>query len=144
MSENPDRVVPDEVIGPGGERDRVRVRGTLMQTVLILPNLAKLVARLLRDHRVPVRAKVSLAAAAAYVASPIDLVPEFIPVIGWADDILIIMFALDTLIQKSGPDLVEEHWDGPQDILSLVTEVVSLSRSMIPRRLGFLFNRISG
>jgi uncharacterized membrane protein YkvA (DUF1232 family) len=144
MSENPDRVIPDEVIGPGGERGRIRARGTLMEAALVLPNLVKLVARLVRDQRVPVRAKVALAAAAAYVVSPIDLVPEFIPVIGWADDILIIMFALDTLIQKSGHELVVEHWDGPQDILSLVTEVVSLSRNIIPRRLGFLFNRISG
>lgn len=141
MTQNSETVTPDEVIGPDG--GRVRVRGVLVEATLVLPNLVKLVGRLLLDSRVPIRAKVALGAAAAYVASPVDLVPEFIPIIGWADDLLVIMFALDMLIEKAGPELVTEHWDGPGDVLSMVRDVVGVSRTLMPRRLGFLFKRIA-
>jgi uncharacterized membrane protein YkvA (DUF1232 family) len=110
----------------------------------MIPNLVKLIARLLADPRVPRRSKMALAAAAAYVASPIDLIPEVIPVIGWADDLIFIMMALDALIARSGPEIVEEHWDGPNDLLGLIEDVLSLARNVVPRRLRSLFDRLSG
>jgi uncharacterized membrane protein YkvA (DUF1232 family) len=93
---------------------------------------------------VPRRAKITLGLAAAYVASPIDLIPEVIPVVGWADDVVLMMFALDSLIERAGPEVVAEHWDGPGDLLSLVRDVVALSRSVIPRRLSRILDRLSG
>lgn len=112
--------------------------------MLMLPNLVKLVARLLKDPRVPRRAKIALGIAAAYVASPVDLIPEIVPVLGWADDILILMFAIDSLIDRAGPEVVEDLWDGPGDLLSLVRDVVGLSRSIVPKRLTNLLDRLSG
>jgi len=112
--------------------------------VLMLPNLVKLVGRLLKDPRVPRRSKVALGLAAAYVASPIDLVPEFIPVIGWADDVLFMLFAIDSLIERSGPEVVAEHWDGPGDLLAMIREVTGVARSVIPKRLSQALDRISG
>jgi uncharacterized membrane protein YkvA (DUF1232 family) len=112
--------------------------------VLMLPNLVKLVGRLLKDPRVPRRSKVALGLAAVYVASPIDLVPEFIPVIGWADDVLFMLFAIDSLIERSGPEIVAEHWDGPGDLLAMIREVTGVTRSIIPNRLRQALDRISG
>jgi uncharacterized membrane protein YkvA (DUF1232 family) len=109
-----------------------------------MPNLVKLVYRLLRDPRVPRRAKLTLGMAAAYVASPIDLIPEIIPVIGWADDVLIIMFAIDGLIARAGDEVVTELWDGPGDVLALVRDVVGLTRSIVPKRLTDIIDRIGG
>lgn len=109
-----------------------------------MPNIVKLVSRLLKDPRVPRRAKITLGLAAAYVASPIDLIPEVIPVIGWADDVVLLMFALDALIDRAGPEIVEEHWDGPGDLLSLSRDVVALSRSIVPKRLARMIDRLSG
>ena len=110
----------------------------------MLPNLVKLVGRLLKDPRVPRRAKITLGLAAAYVASPIDLIPEIIPVIGWADDIILLMIALDSLIERAGVEVVDDHWDGPGDLLSLVREVVDMSRSVLPKRLGSAIDRFYG
>lgn len=135
-------VRPDEVIGPDGAS--VHPRRLLVDAAMLLPNLVKLVGRLLRDPRVPRRVKITLGVAAVYAASPIDLVPDFIPVVGWADDVLILMFAIDTLINRAGPELVTEHWDGPGDILMVVKEVVGVSRSLVPRRLGIMIDRIGG
>jgi uncharacterized membrane protein YkvA (DUF1232 family) len=116
----------------------------MADAVFMMPNIVKLVARLVKDPRVPRRAKITLGLAAAYVASPIDLIPEIVPVIGWADDVLILMFALDSLIERAGEDVVAEHWDGPGDLLSLVRDVVSLSRNLVPKRLSSVIDRLSG
>lgn len=135
-------VRPDEVIPPDGAP--VQSKRLLADVVLLLPNLVKLVGRLLRDPRVPRRAKISIGLAAAYVASPIDLVPEVIPVLGWADDVLVMMMALDSLIERAGPEIVQEHWDGPGDVLAIVREAMAASRSLVPKRLSSILDRIVG
>jgi uncharacterized membrane protein YkvA (DUF1232 family) len=140
--EQNNRVRPDEVLPPDGKS--IQARRLMADAVFMMPNIVKLVTRLLKDPRVPRRAKITLGLAAAYVASPIDLIPEIVPVIGWADDILILMFALDSLIERAGDELVSEHWDGPGDLLALVRDVVSLSRNLIPRSLINLIDRLSG
>lgn len=140
--EQPQRVRPDEVLPPEGRS--IQGRQLLTDAVLMMPNIIKLVGRLLRDPRVPRRAKITLGLAAAYVVSPIDLIPEVIPVVGWADDVVIILFAIDSLIERAGREVVEEHWDGPGDLLALVRDVVALSRNIVPKRLGQIIDRLSG
>jgi uncharacterized membrane protein YkvA (DUF1232 family) len=110
----------------------------------MLPSMVKLVSRLLRDPRVPRRSKITLGLAAAYVVSPIDLIPDAVPVIGWADDLLLIMFAIDSLIDRAGDEVVEELWDGPGDLLALVRDVMAVSRSIVPKRLARIIDRLSG
>jgi uncharacterized membrane protein YkvA (DUF1232 family) len=141
-SHQENRVRPDEVLPPDGTV--LQKRGLVFDAVLMVPNLVKLVSRLLRDPRVPRRAKFALGLAALYVASPIDLIPDKLPVIGWVDDLLVLMFALDSLIDRAGPEVVSELWDGPGDVLTLVRDVVGLSRHVVPRRLGLIIDRLSG
>lgn len=136
-----ERVRPDEVVQPG---TAIQGRRLIQDTVLIVPNIVKLVGRLLADPRVPRRSKIALGAAAAYVASPIDLVPDIIPVVGWADDILFLLMAVDGLITRSGPEIVEEHWDGPVDILKLIEDVLSLARGIVPGKIRGIFDRLNG
>lgn len=141
-SEHPNRVRPDEILPPDGRS--LQAKRLMADAVFMMPNIVKLVTRLLKDPRVPRRAKITLGLAAAYVASPIDLIPEIVPIVGWADDVLILMFAIDSLIERAGEEVVSEHWDGPGDLLSLVRDVVSLSRGLIPKRLSRLIDRLSG
>ncbi|HEU4894573.1 MAG TPA: YkvA family protein [Acidimicrobiia bacterium] len=141
-TEESKRVRPDEVLPPDGKS--LQGRQLVTDAVLMMPNIVKLIGRLLRDPRVPRRAKITLGLAAAYVASPIDLIPEVIPVIGWADDVLVLMFAIDSLIERAGDELVEELWDGPGDLLSLVRDVVGLSRNLVPKRLSNIIDRLNG
>lgn len=133
---------PDEILTPEGGPSQLR--RLITDAVLMLPNIAKLLGRLLRDPRVPRRSKIALGIAVAYVASPIDLIPEAIPVIGWADDVVIMMYALDSLIERAGAEIIEEHWDGPGDLLAMVRDVVGASRSILPRRVVTLMDRFSG
>jgi uncharacterized membrane protein YkvA (DUF1232 family) len=142
MTQEPPRVKPDEVLPAEGVS--LQGRQLVKDAVLMLPNLVKLVARLLKDPRVPRRSKVALGLAAAYVASPIDLVPEFIPVLGWADDVIFILYAIDSLVERAGPQVVQEHWDGPGDLLGLIRDVLGVTRSIIPRKLTRALDRIGG
>ncbi|HEX9865217.1 MAG TPA: YkvA family protein [Acidimicrobiia bacterium] len=142
MTDPTNRLKPDDVIPPEGTS--IQGRQLIADAALMLPNLAKLVARLIADPRVPRRSKIVLGFAAAYVASPIDLIPEFIPVLGWADDVLLMMYALDSLIDRAGPKVVEEHWDGPGDLLGLIRDVMGMARNLIPRRLIRTIDRLSG
>lgn len=143
MTDQVDRVTPDDILPPEGEAP-VQAKKLVSDAALMLPNIVKLIGRLLTDPRVPRRAKITLGLAAVYVVSPIDLIPEMIPVVGWADDVILMMFAIDSLISRSGKEIVEEHWDGPGDLLGLVQEVVGLSRSVVPKKISSIIDRISG
>ncbi len=142
MSNGDHRIRPDEILPPDGSS--IQVSQLVKDAVLLLPNIVKLIGRLLRDPRVPRRSKIALGMAAAYVISPVDLIPDVIPVIGWADDVVILMFAIDSLMTRADPVIIEEHWDGPGDLLSLVHEVVGLSRSILPRRISAVLDRLYG
>jgi uncharacterized membrane protein YkvA (DUF1232 family) len=78
----------------------------------LVPNLTRLFAGLLRDPRVPLRAKLVLGATALYLAMPIDLVPDFIPVAGSLDDAIVAAFALRYIVGASSAEIVAEHWPG--------------------------------
>ena len=85
-----------------------------------IPDCAVLCARLARDPRLPRRHKLALALLAAYLASPVDLIPDFIPVVGQLDDALIAAAVLRRVLRGAGPRMAREHWPGPQRSLDLV------------------------
>ena len=91
-----------------------------------VPDCAVLFKRMLRDPRVPRRAKVALVLLIPYLVSPIDLVPDFIPVAGQLDDAILVAFVLRYVVRKAGPEVVEELWPGPERGLRTV---LALARS---------------
>ena len=90
------------------------------------------VARLLRglatDPRVPLSAKLVAVAATGYALSPIDLVPDFLPMIGVLDDLWIVSRALRHLVERAGQDVVREHWDGTEEGFATLLSVAGMSR----------------
>ena len=85
-----------------------------------IPDCIVLVGRLVRDDRVPRRRKLLLLGAAAYLAVPIDLVPDFIPVAGQLDDVIVVALVLRYFLRSGGEPLVREHWPGPEESLRVV------------------------
>lgn len=103
-----------------------------LEVVLLIPNVVKLLARLIRDPRVPVRRKSFAAAALIYVISPIDLIPDFVAGLGQLDDLVIVAVALNHLIAGAGRDVIEQHWDGTTDSLDLVLAATEWGTEIIP------------
>ena len=89
-----------------------------------MPDCAVLFRRLLRDARVPRRAKLALVVLVGYLALPFDLVPDFIPVIGHIDDAVILALALRAVLRATGTELLREHWPGPESSLAVVLRLV--------------------
>ena len=85
-----------------------------------IPDCVVLFKRLLGDPAVPRRRKLGLALLVAYLASPIDLVPDFIPVAGQLDDAILVGLVLRGLVRGGGPDLVRRHWPGPEQSLRVI------------------------
>jgi uncharacterized membrane protein YkvA (DUF1232 family) len=88
-----------------------------------IPDCIVLVSRLMKDERVPRRHKLLLAALVGYLALPFDLIPDFIPVAGQLDDILVVAFVLRRFLRSGGDQLVREHWPGPEQSLTLVLRI---------------------
>ena len=87
-------------------------RALARELAALVPNLTRLFAGLVRDPRVPLRAKVVLGVTALYLAMPFDLVPDFVPIAGSLDDAIVAAFALRFVVRASSPEIVAEHWPG--------------------------------
>jgi uncharacterized membrane protein YkvA (DUF1232 family) len=93
---------------------------TMKDALRLLPDLLRLVRRLAADRTVAVGVRVRLVLLLAYLLSPIDLVPDFIPVIGYADDAVIVALVLRSVIKRAGPDALERHWPGSRPGLDII------------------------
>jgi uncharacterized membrane protein YkvA (DUF1232 family) len=87
-------------------------RTAAKELATLLPNLILLFRGLIRDPRVPRASKIWLGFAIAWVVSPIDLVPEFIPVLGPLDDALLAALVVRRLVKRAGREVVAEAWPG--------------------------------
>ena len=87
-------------------------RGAARELAAFIPNLVQLFRGLLGDPRVPRRAKVALAIGAMYLALPIDLIPDFIPIAGHADDAIVAALVLRFVLGSARRAVLFEHWRG--------------------------------
>jgi uncharacterized membrane protein YkvA (DUF1232 family) len=106
----------------------------LRELVLLLPQLAGLVARLAGDGRAPRRVKVVLAGLAVYLASPVDLIPDFIPGVGYLDDVVLVAIVLDGLLNHVDREILLEHWPGDPASLERTAAVAARVSAWIPAR----------
>jgi uncharacterized membrane protein YkvA (DUF1232 family) len=111
--------------------------------VLLLPDLTVLLARLLRDRRVPRGPKLVALLGLGYVLSPIDLLPEvLLGPIGLVDDLLVVSAALSRLLNDVHPDVVRSHWSGKGDALDAIQRVTGWSRTFVSRQVGSAVRRV--
>ena len=92
--------------------------GLARDLAAFLPDCVTTARRLRRDPRVPRRAKVAVAFAAVWVLSPIDLIPEFLPVIGPLDDIVVVALVLRYAARSVPREVLLEAWPGNPDLLN--------------------------
>ncbi len=97
--------------------------GTLRETARILPDAIRLVRRLAADGSLHRGVRVRLWLLLVYLASPIDLIPDFIPVVGYADDAIITSLVLRSVIKRAGVEAVRSSWPGTRDGLHALSKL---------------------
>jgi uncharacterized membrane protein YkvA (DUF1232 family) len=95
-------------------------KGVARAVARFVPDCIVLFRGLVADPRVPRRKKLILAALIPYLLLPFDLVPDFIPVAGYLDDAVIVALVLRHVLRGSDRELIEAHWPGPQESLTLI------------------------
>ena len=98
-------------------------RSAARELATLLPNLVVLFRGLLRDPRVSRGSKALVWFAIVWVVSPIDLIPEFIPIAGPLDDAVVAALVLRHVLRRSGADVVGDHWRGDPATLNLIVGV---------------------
>jgi uncharacterized membrane protein YkvA (DUF1232 family) len=111
---------------------RASTRAAARQLIRELPSLLKLLFRLMIDRRVPVKDKALFALVAAYVISPLDLIPDFGGLLGLVDDLYLVGLSLGRLMASAGEDILLEHWDGDARSLGFLIEGVESLGGMLP------------
>jgi uncharacterized membrane protein YkvA (DUF1232 family) len=100
---------------------------SVRELLRLLPDTVRLISRLARDSSLPVGVRVRLWLLLAYLLSPIDLVPDFIPVVGYADDAIIVALVLRSAVRRAGSGAVERHWPGTPEGLATVQRLAGIT-----------------
>ncbi|MFE7213235.1 YkvA family protein [Streptomyces sp. NPDC057611] len=95
----------------------------------LLPDLVRLLRRLAADKTLPKGVRVRLGLLMAYLVLPIDLIPDFLPVIGHADDAIIVAFTLRSVVRRAGIEAVRAHWPGTDDGFAVLSRLTGLNRA---------------
>jgi uncharacterized membrane protein YkvA (DUF1232 family) len=102
-------------------------KGQLLKEALrLLPDLLRLLRRLAADRNLPRGVRVRLVLLLAYLAIPIDPIPDFIPVLGYADDAILVAVVLRSTVRRAGVDAVRAHWPGSEDGFAALRRITGL------------------
>src|SRR5262249_9972701 len=104
-------------------------RASVREAARILPDTLRLLRRLTGAPTLPRVVRTWLALLLTYLAFPLDLIPDFIPVIGYADDVILICVVLRAVVRRAGPDAVRSHWPGTAGGLAVLWSVARLPGS---------------
>ena len=99
----------------------------LREMLRLLPDVVRLLRRLAADGTLPRGIRVRLWLLLGYLAMPIDLVPDFVPVLGYADDAVVVALVLRSVVRRAGVDAVTRHWPGKPEGLAAVCRLAGVS-----------------
>jgi uncharacterized membrane protein YkvA (DUF1232 family) len=99
----------------------------LGELVRVVPDVLRLVRNLIADRRVALSIRIALVGLLIWLISPIDLIPEFIPVLGPLDDVIVAVLVLRFVARRLGSTAVREHWAGTEDGYRVLTGILGLA-----------------
>jgi uncharacterized membrane protein YkvA (DUF1232 family) len=110
--------------------------GLLVESLRLIPDTVRLLRGLATDKSLPRGVRVRLWLLLAYLASPIDLIPDFIPVLGYADDAIIVCAVLRAIVRRAGPEVIRRHWPGTEDGMAALWRAAGLPPEIRVQRNG--------
>jgi uncharacterized membrane protein YkvA (DUF1232 family) len=122
--------------GKPTRREKAQMKNRMKGFLMFLPNMFKLLGKLLKDSRVPTTEKLLVAGAILYVVMPLDFIPDVIPFIGQVDDTYLVVLTLLRLINRTDESIIREHWTGGGDIVSLAGSIANIAPMLLPKRVA--------
>lgn len=117
-------------------KERSQLKGRMTSLLMFLPNMVKLLGRLLTDNRVAIADKALFAAAIVYVIVPLDFIPDIFPFIGQVDDLYLVALTLLRLVNHTDERIIREHWSGGGDIAALADSIANIAPMLLPNRIS--------
>jgi uncharacterized membrane protein YkvA (DUF1232 family) len=105
----------------------VRRGQPLREIARLAPSLAKLLVRLSRDPTIPLRVRARIYVAIAYNVQPINLIPDFVPVVGLVDNVIVILWALRGTVRGAGREAIVRNWSGSPEGLAALLRGIGLA-----------------
>jgi len=102
--------------------DPTRLRDALR----LVPDVVRLLRRLVTDRSLPRGVRIRVALLCLYLLSPVDVVPDVVPVIGYADDVVLIVWVLRSVARRAGEDVLDRHWPGTDEGLRALKLLVGV------------------
>lgn len=116
-------------------REKAGKAGTLTEYLFILPDLFVLITRLAMDDRVPAKKKFFIGAIITYMLLPIDIIPDFIPVIGYLDDMILAVYGLNTVLNEIDKQIIIDNWSGEGNILDLLQTITAKAEQFMDKNI---------
>ena len=117
-------------------KEKGEMKSRMNNFLMFLPNMFRLLGRLIKDSRVPIAEKALFAAAIVYVIMPFDFIPDIFPFIGQVDDVYLVALTLLRLVNRTDETIVREHWSGGGDIIKLTDSIAKLAPAILPKRVS--------
>jgi uncharacterized membrane protein YkvA (DUF1232 family) len=95
----------------------------------LLPDTLRLVRRLGTDRSLPITVRLLIWILIGYLLLPIDVIPDFVPVLGYADDVVAVMLVLRLVVRRAGPEALARHWPGTPDGLAVVSRLAGIAEA---------------
>lgn len=120
----------------GWTRDKTgKLGGKVAEYLFLLPDFFILVCRLAVDKRVPAKQKLMVTGIIAYFIMPFDIIPDFIPVIGYVDDLVLAVLGLNLILNELDPKVLQDNWSGEGDVLRQLQQVTAAADNFLDRNL---------
>lgn len=111
-----------------------KLGGKLGEYLFLLPDFFILLGRLMVDKRVPAKQKAYVGGIIAYVILPFDIIPDFIPVIGYLDDLVLVVMGLNMVLNEIDSAIIIDNWSGEGDVLKQMQSIVAAAEAFLDRR----------
>ena len=109
--------------------------GKLTEFLFLLPDFFILVCRVAVDKRVPTLTKLKLGGVIAYLMMPLDIIPDFIPILVSVDDLVLVVMGLNLLLNQTEPKVLQDNWSGEGDVLQLMQKITATAEKFLDKNI---------
>lgn len=110
-----------------------KVGGKMGEYLFLLPDLFVLITRMMMDKRIPAKRKLMLGGILTYIMLPFDIIPDFIPVIGHIDDLVLVILGLNSLLNDTDPKILADNWSGEGEILDQIKKASAAAERFVDK-----------